>query len=99
MNPSDAASGSALPGPDRQAPGRTSGEIQQWMVTYLARQLQVEPEAIDVSLPFYEFSLDSATAIGMTGELEEWLGRRIDVTMVYEYPTIEGLARYLAGEA
>lgn len=99
MNASDPAPGSSAPGPDRLAPRRTAGEIQHWIVTYLARQLQVDAGKIDVSLPFYQFSLDSATAIGMTGELEDWLGHRIDPTVVYDYPTIEALARYLADEA
>jgi acyl transferase domain-containing protein len=30
------------------------------------------------------------------GELEAWLGRRLDPTLLYEYPTIDALARHLA---
>ena len=31
-------------------------------------------------------------------ELEEWLGRKLTPTLVYDYPTIDALARFLAGE-
>jgi acyl carrier protein len=71
-------------------------EIQDWIVTYLARQMQVPADTIDISAPFDSLALDSATAIGMTGDLEQWLGRTIDPTVVYDYPTIEEIAEYLA---
>ena len=34
----------------------------------------------------------------LSGDLEDWLGMRISPTVVYEYPTIETLAQFLAGE-
>lgn len=77
------------------APQRSSEEIQDWMVTYIAREMGVAPEQVDVSAPFENFALDSATAIGMTGDLESWLGQRIDPTLVYDYPTIEELSKHL----
>lgn len=56
----------------------------------------MSPEQIDVAVPFEHFALDSATAIGMTGDLEAWLGCRIDPTIVYDYPTIQDISDYLA---
>jgi len=49
-------------------------------------------------VPFDDFALDSATAIGMTGELEDWLGKPVDPTLVYDYPTIEQFSKCLAGD-
>lgn len=77
---------------------RSAAEIQDWMVSYIGRELGVPPEQVDVSVPFEQFALDSATAIGMTGDLESWLGSRIDPTVVYDYPTIQDMSQYLAGE-
>lgn len=77
---------------------RTAGEIQHWFVTYLAKLLGTAPEAIDVTVPFENFALDSVSAVGMTGDLEDWLGHMIDPTMVFDYPTIELVSRYLAEE-
>ena len=87
-------------GPEKDAANsRSAEEIQQWLVDYLARQLERSPEDIDVTVPFDDFALDSATAIGMTGELEDWLGKHVDPTLVYDYPTIEQFAKSLADES
>jgi len=90
--------------PDRQpagaqpAPPKTAEEIQEWIVQYLAKVLEKPADDIDVTVPFDDFALDSATAIGMTGELEDWLGKSVDPTLVYDYPTIEQFSKCLAGE-
>ena len=93
MNGSDSRADEGAGG---ASPQPVAEEIQDWMVAYLARQMQVPAETIDISAPFESLALDSATAIGMTGDLEQWLGRTIDPTIVYDYPTIEEIAEYLA---
>jgi acyl carrier protein len=70
-------------------------EIQQWIVAYLAELLAVDSDAVDVKIPFDRYGLDSSAAIGMTGELENWLGYSIDPTLIYDYPTIESFAQHL----
>jgi acyl carrier protein len=75
---------------------RTAAEIEQWMVTYLAQALDTRPEDVEVTVPFQHYALDSVQAVGMTGDLEEWLGYRIDPMVVYDYPTIESLSQYLS---
>ena len=75
---------------------KTAEEIRDWMVAYLADALNLEPGQIDVDAPFESFALDSAAAVTMTGDLEEALGRRVDPTMVYDYPTIAEMSTYLA---
>ena len=77
-------------------PRRTREEVEQWFVNYLAQQLDLPADRIDVTVPFDDFALDSATAISMTGDLEDWLGRTVDPTLVYDYPTIADLSEYLA---
>ncbi len=78
------------------APARTGQEIQSWCVEYLARQLEFSPDRIDVTVPFDDFALDSATLIAMSGDLEQWLGLRVDPTLLYDYPTIAQLSEHLA---
>jgi acyl carrier protein len=85
-------------GDKRGATKRTAEEIQQWLIDYLARSLERSPDEIDVTVPFDDFALDSATAIGMTGELEDWLGKHVDPTLVYDYPTIEQFSQCLVDE-
>lgn len=83
-------------GPSDETP-KSAEEIQDWIIEYLSRELDANPNSIDPAATFDSFALDSATAIGMTGDMENWLGRRIDPTIVYDYPTIEAFAQHLAG--
>ena len=73
-------------------------EIQSWIVSYLAELLELDPNDIDLAIPFDNYGLDSAVAVGMTGDLEDWMGRELDPTLLYDYPTIEVLAQHLAEE-
>jgi acyl carrier protein len=70
--------------------------IQDWIVDYVADVLALEPHEVDVAMAFDRFGMDSVTAVGMTGALEEWLGRRIDPMVIYQHPTIAKLAAALA---
>ncbi len=76
--------------------GRTPEEVQNYIVTYLAEELQIDADSIDVTAPFDQLALDSMTAVGMTGDLQQWLGARIDPMAIYDYPTIEQLSVHLA---
>lgn len=73
----------------------TATEIQDWIISHLAELLEVKTDEIDITIPFNRYGLDSSEAIGMTGELEDWLGQRLHPTLLYDYPTIEKLAQYL----
>jgi acyl carrier protein len=75
---------------------RSAAETQDWIVAYLAKLLEVDPIDVDVTIPFDRYGLDSAAAFGLTGELEDWLGREIDPTLLYDYPTIESLVQHLS---
>jgi acyl carrier protein len=86
------------PSAKRRPTPRSPGEVQEWLVSYLAEALQVASDSIDVEASFDTFGLDSVTAIGMTGHLEEWLGCQVDPMSVYDYPTIEKLAGYLSDQ-
>jgi len=81
-------------------PGQTISHeaIQDWLIAKVAEELAVEPTAIDVYEPIASYGMDSVTAVGLSGDLEDWLGRELSPTLFYNYPTIAVLARYLAGE-
>jgi acyl carrier protein len=76
----------------------SAAEIQAWIIAYLAELLEVDAEEVDVSLPFDRYGLDSAVAIGLTGDLEDWLKTRLDPTLLYDYPTVTALSKHLAVE-
>jgi acyl carrier protein len=76
----------------------SAAEIQSWIAAYLADLLEVDAEDVDISLPFDRYGLDSSVAIGLTGDLEDWLATRLDPTLLYDYPTVAALAKHLAIE-
>jgi acyl carrier protein len=76
----------------------TVDDIESWLTQYLADLLEVPEEAIDPTANFQELGLDSSLAISLTGDLEEWLGRRVNPTLLYNYTTIESLSCGLAEE-
>jgi acyl carrier protein len=76
----------------------TFEEIQAWLTAQIANLTFVDPVEIDVRDTFNSFGLSSREAVMLSGDLEDWLGIRISPTIVYEYPSVESLARFLATE-
>lgn len=74
----------------------TATEIQDWLVSYVAELLEVDLDKIDITISFERYGLDSSAAMELSGELEDWLGRELAPTLVYDYPTIEALAQNLS---
>ncbi len=85
----------AVSGDDRGR--RTLEEIEEWLVRYLSRVLGIEEKKISSTVSFARYGLDSSAGIALTSDLGDWLGREIDPTINYSYPTIAALARHLAG--
>ncbi len=75
----------------------TEAEIRAWCVKYLMDTFEVPagPTALDTK--FARFGMDSAMAVDFALALEDWLQIEIPADAVYEYPTVNELARYLAG--
>ena len=69
------------------------------MVAKLAEALQVEESAIDTGLPLTGYGLESITVFTLTGDLADWLGQDIPATLLWEYPTVEAAAQYLAEQS
>ena len=71
-------------------------EIEAWLISKIAGELNVPAANIDVTQPFARYGLDSVHATGLAGDLEEWLGLSLPATLAYDYPTVEALARHLS---
>ncbi|MBE9128727.1 MULTISPECIES: acyl carrier protein [unclassified Coleofasciculus] len=91
--------GEATSNSNTSKPQMTAADIQSWFVSYLSDLLDIPPDEIEVTIPFERYGLDSSVAVGMTGDLQDWLGSNVDPTLLYDYPTIESLAAYLADES
>ena len=72
--------------------------IQAWLTRELSRRSNIPVAEIDIQEPFARYGLDSMGSVELSAELEKWLGRHVDPTVAYDYPSIAGLAKHLAGE-
>ena len=75
----------------------TEAAITAWLVAKIATLAGISPKQIDTKRPFAQYGLDSVVAVGLSGELSEWLGRPIAATLAYDFPTTDAMARHLAG--
>jgi acyl carrier protein len=83
------------------SPGDTIGDetsLRQWLTQTLARRLKLDPKEIDPEVPFADFGLDSLAAIRLVGDLEEKLGKELDLVLVFEHGTVSELSAHLARE-
>ncbi|MGA9383027.1 MAG: acyl carrier protein [Phormidium sp.] len=71
-------------------------KIQNWLISYIAELIEVSCREIDITIPFDEYGLDSSMSVTMIGDLGAWLGRDLDPTLIYDYPTLEKLAEYVS---
>jgi amino acid adenylation domain-containing protein/thioester reductase-like protein len=84
----------AAAAPAAQAP--PTSEVERWLVNELARRVKQPASSIDPSEPFAVYGLDSAAAVGMTGDLERLLNRSLEATLAWDYPTPRLLAKHLS---
>ncbi len=78
---------------------QTSEAIADWLVARLAGPLGIPASEVDPTRPFANFGLGSLRAVALAGELEDWLGRPLSPTLLYEYPTVVALSRHLAANS
>ncbi len=76
----------------------SASDLQRWLCVLLARAVGCDSRAIDPNRPFAECGIDSLGALGLVGQIEEYLGlRELSPTLLWQYPSIAGLAAHLEG--
>jgi acyl carrier protein len=71
-------------------------DIKQWLISYLSELLEVDQDKIDILTYFTSYGLDSAASVVIVGDLENWMERSYEVSLLNDYPTIEKLALHLS---
>ena len=85
----------AVPPAEAASGPRNESDITGWLVARLSRESGLDADEIDLAQPFASFGLDSARSLVLVGDLETWLGRRLSPVVLWNYPTVEALARHL----
>ena len=73
-------------------------EIQDWLATQVAQQLGVEPDEIDLKVPFDSYGLDSVQTMNIANLGKQYFGLQLSPLVMWNYPNIESLSHYLAEE-
>jgi acyl transferase domain-containing protein/enoyl-CoA hydratase/carnithine racemase/acyl carrier protein len=68
-----------------------------WLRETLARELLMQPDALDDDMKFIDMGLDSITAVTWIRAINGRFGLSIGATKVYSYPSLSEFHRYLAG--
>lgn len=75
------------------------GRLAYWLAQQLARRLKLDLNSIDLQAPLASYGLDSVNALRITGDLELYLDRAIPQNLLWDYDTLDSLARYLVAES
>lgn len=74
-------------------------DIAQWLTTQIAGYVHVSPAHLQPGLPLAEYGLDSVSAVGLCGDIEIRFDIPVEPTMVFDYPTIDSIAGFVARQA
>ncbi|MGB8699918.1 MAG: acyl carrier protein [Thermosynechococcaceae cyanobacterium] len=83
-----------------QTPNKNSinqEEIQNWLLSTLSKELILDEE-IDIHEPLAQYGLSSMTAVGLAGDLEDWLDIQLPATLAWDYPTIDAISKFIFNE-
>ena len=74
-------------------------QIVTFVEGHAARALgMASGKAVDPQRPLHDLGLDSLQAVELRNALTASLGAPLSATLLFDYPTVESLARYLAKE-
>jgi acyl carrier protein len=75
---------------------KDAATITDWCVSYVSRILNIPAASVDPGTPLERFGLDSATAVALIMDLEQWLDIELKPELLFEYPTLASLSTHLA---
>ncbi|MDF5718482.1 MAG: AMP-binding protein [Rhizonema sp. NSF051] len=78
----------------------TGETIQNWIENWLVKKLKVDAKVVNSNQSFAEYGMDSVIAVELSQDLEDWLGQTLELeaTIVWNFPTTEALAHYIASK-
>jgi len=73
----------------------SSDAIRDRCVSFISRILAEQKDAIDANADFERLGLDSAMAVAMIFDLEEWLGIELSPSLLFDHTSINQLSNHL----
>ncbi|MDT0317184.1 acyl carrier protein [Streptomyces millisiae] len=77
----------------------TPWQVQDWLTARVAELLRVDVAQVSSEAMFRDLGLSSVQLVEMTADLEDWSGRPLPATFVFDCPTIEDAVAHLTRPA
>lgn len=77
----------------------SNNELVELISNRISKIINLPTSKIDVTQPFVSYGIDSAKAVGLVGEIEDYVRKPLAATLLWDYPTIQKLADHLAGNS
>ncbi|GAB2796111.1 hypothetical protein GCM10027073_29910 [Streptomyces chlorus] len=77
---------------------RTATELGDWLTRTVADYVRCDPAEIDPDVPLSDYGLDSISATTVCADIEDNFGLPVEVTLIWDHPTIGKLSHALAEE-
>ena len=90
-----------LPGTAEELPAAagelpSASDVRGWLLSRIARHCELPESEIDVAAPLNRYVVDSVTVVRIAMELQQWLGRSIAPTVLFDSPSLARLVDRLA---
>ena len=72
-----------------------SASLEIWLRRWVADELAIDIASVDPTASIREYGLDSVAAVRLVTELEQVLGHRVDVSLLWREPSIRSLSKAL----
>lgn len=83
------------PVPPAAGAEKTAAEVTKWLMLKMGEVLEIDLGPEDMERSFQAFGLSSREELVLVGDLEDWLGYELAPTVIWDHPTIIGLATYI----
>ena len=80
---------------DAAPSSQQTAEIRRWLVERVASYLERPVDEVDETVPLAESGMSSVSAVGLCGDVEDRFQINADPTMVFDYPTVADIARFI----
>ncbi|MER5353950.1 acyltransferase domain-containing protein [Kitasatospora sp. NPDC002551] len=74
---------------------RDLSAVTDFLLSRFAELLDLSPSSVDRRAPMHRYGLDSLRSVSLAASLSEFLGWQVPATWIWQYPTVDGLARAL----
>ncbi len=78
-------------------PAALVAATRTWLRSLVSEQLQIDPARLEIDAPLQDYGVDSIMLVQLLRPVGELIGDTLDPSLLFEHPTIDAFARWLAG--